>query len=69
MVRTALLRIGRYLKIVFCRLDRGDGKDLSLPECPRQQLEEEVRITLWDTMLRLYLFKLENHVRQLERAV
>ena len=24
------------------RLDRGDGKDLSLPECSREQLEKEV---------------------------
>ena len=24
------------------RLDRGGGKDLSLPECPREQLEKEV---------------------------
>lgn len=28
-----------------CRLDRGGGKDLSLPDCPRQKLEEEVRIS------------------------
>ena len=28
------------------RLDRGGGKDLSLPECPREQLEKEVRLHL-----------------------
>ncbi|KZT30645.1 hypothetical protein NEOLEDRAFT_1053776, partial [Neolentinus lepideus HHB14362 ss-1] len=30
----------------FKWLDRGGGKDLSLPECARDQLEAEVRINL-----------------------
>ncbi|KAG7099155.1 hypothetical protein E1B28_001026 [Marasmius oreades] len=29
------------LTVVECRLDYGQGKDLSLPECPREQLEKE----------------------------
>jgi len=28
------------------RLDRGGGKDLSLDECPRERLEQEVRLML-----------------------
>lgn len=30
------------LGLIFTRLDRGEGKDLSLDECPREQLEKEV---------------------------
>lgn len=30
--------------VVKYRLDHGSGKELSLKECPREQLEKEVRI-------------------------
>ncbi len=36
----------QVLKLVLRRLDYGGGKDLSLPECPREQLEKEVS-ALW----------------------
>ena len=33
----------KFLIFWISRLDRGGGKDLALPECPREQLEREVR--------------------------
>jgi hypothetical protein len=38
--RSHLKLIANYLLLLF-RLDRGAGKNLSLPECSRKQLESE----------------------------
>lgn len=35
-------RICQRLSLIPLRLDRGGGKNLSLKECPREQLEKEV---------------------------
>lgn len=41
-----------HLSLIPLRLDRGGGKDLSLKECPREQLEKEVRCFQLRTELR-----------------
>lgn len=54
------------------RLDRGGGKDLSLHECPREQLEKEVRSRaisvihdISNAMLIAALLRLENYVSEI----
>ena len=72
LVVHAIIRTG-MIDVHQPRLDHGGGKELSLPECPREQLEKEVKFRfisvvhdILNDILTLTLLHPENHVSEIQ---